>query len=245
MANCKYCGQDTKLIKAHIIPRSFYPESHKNGSAISVPSGKGSHIKRIPIGFYDANILCAPCDQKLGRIEEKAFAQMVNGQRVSIVEGHAVEYQNADNDVVRLFACALVWKSSISGHEAFERLECGPYEAKLLEVLRGEKEHPEIDAFVGEFDTDWPPFLSPYRLKLEGVNFVKLYAARFVIHLKLDQQAMPATFIELCLSRSNIVRTLLLEWRTSKERELMIKIVRNAKGMHKQLRRWKEKGLIK
>ena len=40
MANsiCQMCGQRSRLIRAHIIPRSFYPEHRRGGGTLSLLS---------------------------------------------------------------------------------------------------------------------------------------------------------------------------------------------------------------
>jgi hypothetical protein len=82
---CQLCGEDKKLIKAHITPKclnrliqELYPAEHM----IKYFKKPGTHPKRTPTGEYDDSILCAACDnhvlgsldtyagELLGRVDE-------------------------------------------------------------------------------------------------------------------------------------------------------------------------------
>lgn len=69
---CKFCGQEKKLIKAHIIPRNFYLD-YKNEQYMEVDELSGKFtIKQN--GSYDKNILCAECDGKiLGKFDQEGY----------------------------------------------------------------------------------------------------------------------------------------------------------------------------
>ena len=60
---CKFCGQEKKLIKAHIIPKNFYLD-YKKEQYMSVDSLSGK-FKIQQNGAYDKNILCSDCDGKI------------------------------------------------------------------------------------------------------------------------------------------------------------------------------------
>ena len=63
---CKFCGQEKKLIKAHIIPRKFYLD-YKSEKYVGVNSQTGEFVLQ-QCGSYDKNILCEDCDSKILRI---------------------------------------------------------------------------------------------------------------------------------------------------------------------------------
>ena len=66
---CKFCGQEKKLIKAHIIPRKFYLD-YKSEKYVGVNSQTGEFVLQ-QCGSYDKNILCEDCDSKILRIYEE------------------------------------------------------------------------------------------------------------------------------------------------------------------------------
>ena len=65
--NCKLCGENEKLIKAHIIPEGFFRPLRSGKMVPEIHSNiKGVFPKRSPIGIYDNTILCEKCDKYLG-----------------------------------------------------------------------------------------------------------------------------------------------------------------------------------
>ena len=70
--NCKGCGEDKKLIKAHIIPEAFFMGLRFGNDEVPlIISGKsGEHPKRSPIGEYDKNILCHDCEGVFQKLDD-------------------------------------------------------------------------------------------------------------------------------------------------------------------------------
>ena len=64
---CKLCLQSKKLINSHIIPESFFG---KNTFLIAEDS---PFKEKRPIGIYDKNILCAECDNFIGKKDVASF----------------------------------------------------------------------------------------------------------------------------------------------------------------------------
>ena len=69
---CKFCGQEKKLIKAHIIPRNFYL-ARKNDKYLCINSKTGEYTYQQQ-GGYDSNILCKDCDNHiLGEFDKEGY----------------------------------------------------------------------------------------------------------------------------------------------------------------------------
>lgn len=69
---CKFCGQEKKLIKAHIIPKKFYLD-YKNEQYMGVDA-LSRKFKIQQNGAYDKNILCSDCDGKiLGKFDKEGY----------------------------------------------------------------------------------------------------------------------------------------------------------------------------
>jgi hypothetical protein len=65
VANCKLCGNAADLVNAHIIPEAFFRElRHEDKPPLLVTNTKGHFPKKVPIGVYDPEILCASCEKK-------------------------------------------------------------------------------------------------------------------------------------------------------------------------------------
>src|SRR5688572_13345487 len=62
--NCKFCHQDKKLIKAHIIPEYFYRQLKEDAPHIVEVYSERHNKGRSLIGHYDTNLLCRECEDK-------------------------------------------------------------------------------------------------------------------------------------------------------------------------------------
>jgi len=56
---CKFCLEDKKCIKAHIIPNSLYKPILNDKSGLLILSNKSENYpKKQHTGIYDTNIIC-------------------------------------------------------------------------------------------------------------------------------------------------------------------------------------------
>lgn len=69
---CKFCGQEKKLIKAHIIPKKFYL-GLKDDRYLCINSQNCKYMIQQQ-GGYDSNILCEDCDNHiLGEFDKEGY----------------------------------------------------------------------------------------------------------------------------------------------------------------------------
>ena len=60
IGKCKFCGQEKKLIKAHIVPKGFYIGlKYDRYLFVNVRTAQYKYSQQ---GGYDNSILCADCD---------------------------------------------------------------------------------------------------------------------------------------------------------------------------------------
>jgi hypothetical protein len=145
---CKFCNKKTKLIEAHILPKWSY---RYEVPLRKIPKfdhrivSKNEHMKKLPKGIYDKNILCAECDGKLGIYDNygknifndyfknaKEMFDETNGNRVLIVN-------NIDEDKymkIKLFYLSILYRMSISSDLFFRNVKLGCYEDMLLNLLK-------------------------------------------------------------------------------------------------------------
>ena len=132
--NCRGCGKSSTLIKAHIIPRSFYMGLRDGDNHLSVLSSEPDvRSRRSNTGDYDREILCQACDSYLGRFDEYGKKVLLDEvfphqpiSRSGIVAGWEIE----GCDPVRLekFFLSIIWRASISSRDFFERVKLGSLE---------------------------------------------------------------------------------------------------------------------
>ena len=73
IGTCKFCGQEQKLINAHIVPECFYLGLKNKDKYVNFDANlKSRQYKIYQKGGMDKNILCAECDGKiLGKIDNE------------------------------------------------------------------------------------------------------------------------------------------------------------------------------
>lgn len=76
---CKGCNKDTKLVKSHIIPESFYRVLRGKEETLKlVPTDHEQYPKRAPIGVYDPRILCGDCESLFKEVDDYAANVLIN-----------------------------------------------------------------------------------------------------------------------------------------------------------------------
>ena len=102
-ALCKMCGLRSDFVKAHIVPRSFYPERGRSKDALIFMSSRtNDRIRRSRIGIYDNQLLCAECERHFDPFDNYAAKLLIDGMsafRAVNHDGKPLAYQ------VRCSAC--------------------------------------------------------------------------------------------------------------------------------------------
>lgn len=237
MAQCKMCGHEKKLIKAHVIPKVFYPLS---GSTKILSAEPSMFPRKAPIGVYDEGLLCAECDGALG-IYDQAFAEQLlkqSGEVVPSTEGGIKIYRVKSADIIRKFALSVAWRAHHSSHEMFRSVNLGPYADAFKREIKSDQ-LSDTSIVVTEFDNPNVPFLSPAPDRIENVRFIRIYAAHFSLVIKVDKQRMPSALdaVDLKNSHTNSVFTVVRKYQGSDEeqamRELLTRTSHNIAEIHK------------
>ena len=147
---CKFCRQEKKLIKAHIIPRNFYL-ARKNDKYICINSKTGEYTYQQQ-GGYDSNILCGDCDNNiLGEFDKEGYRVLFGDfNKYQYVQIHPkykiyqLDNSNFDYTKLRKFFISILWRASISQLEEWSNINLGAYERKALNILKGKREYPEL-----------------------------------------------------------------------------------------------------
>jgi len=139
---CKLCNKQTELIKAHIIPECFYRLDLYSGEIPRLVSNTaGTYPKRAPIGVYDENILCGPCDQEIGIYDQHACELLIRNvgqfsKRLSD-DGRPMflSVPHFDYNKLKLFLMSILWRAGISDQKFFDRVSLGPFLDKLHSMI--------------------------------------------------------------------------------------------------------------
>jgi hypothetical protein len=137
---CNYCKKNKKLIQAHIVPKGFLGMLEQQ-KFLEV-SFNYSYKKRMPIGPYDMNILCADCDKIIGLYDEYAKKILIEDIHlyknknlpIYSIPAHAIDYLK-----LKKFFISLIWRASISSRDAFKEVSLGYYNDVALACLKDER----------------------------------------------------------------------------------------------------------
>ncbi len=75
---CKLCGQEAEFVKAHIVPRSFYPERGLLRNGMRVLSTIDRPSKSL-IGVYDSQLVCHDCERSFDPYDNYAAKLLLDG----------------------------------------------------------------------------------------------------------------------------------------------------------------------
>jgi hypothetical protein len=201
---CKLCKRDKKLVKAHVIPKSFF-EIDPIDPLRLVSNTDGTFPKRAPSGIYDTTLVCDNCERLFSPFDD--YAQQIlladrEAARAILHENELIAYIYDSYDYVKLklFFMSLLWRASQSSHKFFRRIDLGPHEPLLKKAL--------IDADPGDPDfyavilARFPKplgVLDPHNERLDGVNFCRICLAGFVAYIKVDNRPTPESFQDFTL----------------------------------------------
>lgn len=216
MVTCRLCLAEKKLIEAHLVPKCMYELDGQQPLAI-VGVKEGSRPERSQIGIYDSGILCAECDNFLGKLDCHACEVLVenNLQVANASDGKAIDrngdvvcysVDKAEPEQMAKFVLSVFWRCHHSDRKEASRVDLGPHEALVREVLLGSVSIFETPYTVHiEYNSDFQMVMILGRNRQEGINLNTFYSKKFGFHLKTDQKPHEEHFRLLCLEKERPV----------------------------------------
>lgn len=149
---CKFCGQEKKLIDAHIIPKCFYLALKNKFSYINFDAClKNRQYKIYQNGGYDKNILCEDCDNNIiGKFDAEAKMVLLDNfsqykyEYFGANKIYKIDNSYYDYNKLRKFFISILWRASISKLPEWHAINLGRYEKIALDILKNKKEHKEL-----------------------------------------------------------------------------------------------------
>jgi len=227
---CHLCLKDKKLIKAHIIPESFFLPLKDRKRAPEIHSNiDGDYPKRSPVGIYDTSILCSTCDNIIGDWDNYAQDLLLKefGEDLSVYNGSqkvAYKIDKFDYRKLKLFFISVLWRASISGQYFFKRIKLGPHESLAREMIveRNPGTAEDFAVVVAKFsDPNVTAILDPHMDKFDGVNFCRIYMTGFVIYVKVDKRKTPEFLQKRQIRENEPIWIILRDIHKSKDGKIM------------------------
>jgi hypothetical protein len=142
MAICKFCLQEKKLIKAHLLPKNILQRIH--GKERRYVSAELHNLKNHSVrqdDYWDKDILCSDCDNIFSPAEQY-FHQFITSRVnqpdriIKVDDKEILIYENIDEVKLRLFPLIVLWRMSVSKTEAARGVSLGPLEKIVYQYLK-------------------------------------------------------------------------------------------------------------
>jgi hypothetical protein len=141
VGTCKLCGNEKELIRAHIIPKSFYPADEKGNRMQIVLDGRGHQPSRqLQNGYYDPNLVCRECEDFFNAGDDYAKRLLLDRRSEAVRKTDHdrtyFEYSNVDYTSIKLFFISLLWRAHATTLPSFDKVDIGvKYEAIAREMI--------------------------------------------------------------------------------------------------------------
>lgn len=199
MAACKLCSREAQLVKAHIIPKSFWEIDPKQPFSL-ITNTPGQYSRRSRIGVYDPTIVCETCERSFSDYDSYA-AKLLLGETRKFVPirdstGSTLAYliPHINYRLLKLFGIAVLWRAGVSSHSYFRRVKLGPYLERARDMLL--RADPGVPEDFGVTLAIWdrleaPILMDPFPERWDGINYYRLYLGRYLAYIKVDRRAVP------------------------------------------------------
>jgi hypothetical protein len=229
---CKLCGEDRKLIEAHVIPKSFHRlDPHDPTPARLATNVPGRYRQTIPKGVYDRTILCEPCERHFSHWDDYAailllqdwptFAPIMNGP-----EQLGYTLPTFDYPSLKLFFLSVLWRAAVSSHVMYAKVDLGRREPALKQSILT-RDPGSIDHFgvvLQAFDTPDVGLLNPHAERFSGLRYIRFYLSHIIAYIKVDSRPFDDPFKDLALGPERPLVILLKSFLISPERRVMRKL---------------------
>ncbi len=227
---CKLCLNDKKLIKSHIIPKSFYRPLMKDKTIPRLITDKiGSYPTKIRIGVYDKEIICEECERLFSPWDDYAnefFNQKLANEDYIIHKNKKIAYNfgNVEYKKLKLFFLSVLWRASVSSERMFSRVKLGKYEEKIKQLMLDnlEVDSNNFSIVIFKFENmNVDGFLDPDRMNFEGVNHYRLYLGEYMAVIKVSNQPDVKEFQGMYIKEGKDVICVFRDFNNSKEYKVM------------------------
>ena len=190
---CKLCGENNKLVKAHIIPESFWKHLQVPGKVAKLLA-RNSYPIRVPVGVYDSKILCGECEKKFSDWDSYGKGFLIDSFDKSAIpypdrdDVLAYIIKNYDYDKLKLFFLSVLFRASVSKENFFSNVDIGTKHEETLKkaICNRQPLGPGFfSVILGTFSGVMP---NPQRKKLSNVNGYYFFLHNFRFFIKVDQR---------------------------------------------------------
>ncbi len=230
---CKFCGNESTLVKAHVIPAGFFRRIMREKGTLEVITNKaGEYTKRSQVGEYD-RIVCNGCEaswQEWDNYVQQLLAEEPLNGRARYHDNRKICYvvDNYEYSKLKLFFISMVWRASVSRRKFFKRVSLGQFEdiAKKHIMNSDPGCSEDFSVVVSKFDHPLAKgILDPHMYENSGVNYVRFYMASYMADIKVDHKLTPNQLSKLTITRNNPLYIICRDFKKSRELDLIKKLI--------------------
>lgn len=238
MTLCRLCGEQRKLVNAHIVPEAFARVLGVDGETpVLISDALDTFPKRCPIGVYDEGILCDRCEPRFSRVDDYGIEILLKRFRDLFVAVNDAEKTVAyraggvDQEMLLRFVIATLWRASVSTHPFYRRINLVPYERLAMQAIINPS-LPISDVFAvvlscwvasEEHSSLTTGLMDPFRENWDGVNAYRMYFGEVVAYIKVDKRPFRSPLKEYTLLSGEQVTVIARNFDESKEFQSMIR----------------------
>jgi len=233
---CQMCGQRSRLIRAHIIPRSFYPEHRRGGGTLSLlSSGPKSRRHRSQMGVYDNQLVCAACERRFDSFDNYASKLLLdNAKNFETIKQNSeiIAYQigSFDYEKMKLSSLSLLWRATKSKRQEFKHVQLGRFENRLTDMIRDMiPGSPQTFATIITRFSDIPfgysGIIFPTTCRIENCKFYKFVMGSYVFYMKMDIGFVADPLEVFLLQPDRPLMIMAQKFNGGPEHRIMLKIV--------------------
>lgn len=234
---CKLCRQDKKLIESHIVPRKMYEHMRRENKSPIILSDKDNvYPKRSNTGEYDTEIVCSECEATFSPWDDYANDLLLSDyepENYFIGKDEtklAYIFKNTNYEKLKLFFLSVLWRASVSKRDMFSRINLGPHEQIIKEmILNSDPGKPEdYSVFAARYTDELGQntMMDPHNQKFDNINYCQMYMAGYIIYIKVDKRNAPKPHSEVSLKDDNRFVVLLRDLTKSKELSIVHTILK-------------------
>ena len=231
---CKFCGNESALIEAHIIPAGLFRRLRQGKKSLEMITNKaGEYTKKSPTGVYDKTIVCSKCEniwQEWDNYAQLILADKPLNGRVRYHNNKRICYivNNYEYRKLKLFFISMVWRASVSSQPFFSKVSLGQFEDSAKKHIAN-NDPGDSEAFsvtLAKFNHPLAKsILDPHADKYSGVNYLRFYLAGYIAYIKVDHKPTPMPFSQFAMAGNRPLYIICRDFGESKEFKLMVKLV--------------------
>jgi len=184
---CSLCGKDRELKASHIIPEWVYTDLYDEKHRFHVLTSTTKRSKPFEQKGLREKLLCDDCEQKFSRYEKYAREVIKGGESVIVRKYQdKIEVSDIDYTLFKLFQISVLWRAGIAKNEMFSRVDLGPHENTLRNMLIAEEPGDPTKygclmfGIIAERDVVSDLIDQPECLRLEGIRCYRFVFSGFV-----------------------------------------------------------------